>query len=671
MHTRRWAVLLAIAGGCEAPADKAPAPTAWTYPPDVTAWPLLRARGVIGRGQPPQLAPNAGIRGDETTWLFEATAWQVPDTALDLAVVSGTINGRYALDFVNITEGRVEFRDRTCKGPVVAVLKDEAICSDGKSVQVVSHDGMRAPPSRDGRFIGAHGLDILVERAGALVVLDVMSVADDEKLTVPAGVTAASIVAFCGEALYSYADGRLARIAGGKATWTVALDRVTKLDGCEIGSIIVVAGTSLVTLDAETGKQLGRIDGVLGHWDARTGKLDIEVSTLAGVRRYPRELTGPGEPLEPLPFGELLGAHGELRLVRATSSTAAVLDTQGVRAFIELAEDSAAIGDKGLVAGGRRIPYPERYSRALRFAPGRARHVNVPAELRDLPVAVEPSVNDKVDPALAHALAERGWLEEEPQPRTRSTELDINGMRMIVGYEYGRVIAKLPDVQMVPAWSLDVHGVVSTIEPVGDGVLVALEDGDAYRVDARTGEATALGAISNGWFALGDLIANGGDGGPVPPRDWPPPPAGDSEPEKPAKAKAKKGAPKKDAAPVQADDVPTPPRLMTPIPPPAGMQPSYQLTLFEPTGELRTRNDYALAPPVTPGRRAPGAPIVIEGGGEAGVREALVLDPKNGDPLRRVRLPDGAIPGASFSTVVDGKPIVGTLLANPVRVVLF
>jgi hypothetical protein len=99
------------------------------------------------------------------------------------------------------------------------------------------------------------------------------------------------------------------------------------------------------------------------------------------------------------------------------------------------------------------------------------------------------------------------------------------------------------------------------------------------------------------------------------------------------------------------------------------MQPSYQLTLFDPAGTLRARNDYALPPPVTPGRRAPGAPVVIESG--AAVREALVLDATTGDPLRRVRLPDGAIPGASFSTVIDGKPIVGTLLANPVRVVLF
>jgi hypothetical protein len=675
---RRWAVLLAIAGGCEAPADEAPAPTAWTYPPEVAAWPLVDARGAIGREQAPQLASDAGLRGSQAKPLAGVTAWQVPETALDLAVLSGTVDGRYAVELVDIDDGRVEFRDSTCKGPVVAVLKNDAICSDGKSVQVVSLDGLATSNwSRAGvRFVAAHRLDILVERSGTLVVLDVMSIEEDAAVSVPPGVTADSIVAYCGDALYSYgADRRLARIAGGKVTWSVALDRVTTFDGCGIDSFVVAAGSSLVALEAATGKPLGRVDGVLGHWDARSGGTDLEVSTLAGVRRWPRELTGAGEPLETLPFGELLASHGELRLVRATPSTAALLDRRGVRAFIALSAQAAALGDRALVAGAARILYPDRYARPLRFTSGRAQHVNVPAELRDLPEGVDAAVVDKLDPALAKELADRGWLSETPiRQRSTSAELDVDGMEMRVAYERGRVVAHLRDVQMVPAWSLEVRGVVANIEAVGDAVLVVLEDGDAYRVDARTGDAIALGGISDTWFALGDLIANAGEGGPVPPRDWRPAAAADSEPvedktnKKPAK-KAAKTAAKGAAKPVQADDIPTPPRLMTPVPPPAGMQPSYQLTLFDPAGTLRARNDYALPPPVTPGRRAPGAPVVIESG--AAVREALVLDATTGDPLRRVRLPDGAIPGASFSTVIDGKPIVGTLLANPVRVVLF
>jgi hypothetical protein len=48
----------------------------------------------------------------------------------------------------------------------------------------------------------------------------------------------------------------------------------------------------------------------------------------------------------------------------------------------------------------------------------------------------------------------------------------------------------------------------------------------------------------------------------------------------------------------------------------------------------------------------------------------MVVDPKTGDPLRRVVLPEGA-PGLVFGTIVDGKPVAGTVLAAPLRIVLF
>jgi hypothetical protein len=100
------------------------------------------------------------------------------------------------------------------------------------------------------------------------------------------------------------------------------------------------------------------------------------------------------------------------------------------------------------------------------------------------------------------------------------------------------------------------------------------------------------------------------------------------------------------------------------------MRASWQYTLYEVTGELRARNDYALGEPITPvAARTAAAPLVVQSG--PGLRDVLVLEPQRGDPLRRVRLPESAAPGMAFSTVVDGKPIVGTLLANPLRVVLF
>ena len=45
-----------------------------------------------------------------------------------------------------------------------------------------------------------------------------------------------------------------------------------------------------------------------------------------------------------------------------------------------------------------------------------------------------------------------------------------------------------------------------------------------------------------------------------------------------------------------------------------------------------------------------------------------MIDPRTGDPLRRVRVAGAAWP---FSTVVDGKSIVGVVLVAPLRIVLF
>jgi hypothetical protein len=110
--------------------------------------------------------------------------------------------------------------------------------------------------------------------------------------------------------------------------------------------------------------------------------------------------------------------------------------------------------------------------------------------------------------------------------------------------------------------------------------------------------------------------------------------------------------------------------MSTPIEPPPPLGDAWQLTLFEPTGGLRARNDYAVAAPAVPSARGPaGSPLVVAYG--PGLREIMVIDPRTGDPLRRVRLPDDAAPGAVFGTMVAGAPVAGALLAAPLRVVLF
>jgi hypothetical protein len=117
-------------------------------------------------------------------------------------------------------------------------------------------------------------------------------------------------------------------------------------------------------------------------------------------------------------------------------------------------------------------------------------------------------------------------------------------------------------------------------------------------------------------------------------------------------------------------EIDTPPPMSTPIKPVPPLGDSWQLALYELGGGLRARNDYALAAPVAPvARAAPGSPLVVVYGADQ--REICVFDPRTGDPLRRVALPEDAASGQVFSTVVDGEPVAGALLAAPLRVVLF
>jgi len=146
------------------------------------------------------------------------------------------------------------------------------------------------------------------------------------------------------------------------------------------------------------------------------------------------------------------------------------------------------------------------------------------------------------------------------------------------------------------------------------------------------------------------LLAGEAAGAPIPPDVMPIPPKVIPKP-----------APKYD---VQENEPPIAVPWTVPPPGPA----AWQVTLYEPSGGLRARNDYALAQPIQAAapRGPAGSPLVAQFGPD--LREALVIDARRGDPLRRVQLADE---GRAFSTVVEGKPVAGVVLANPLRVVLF
>jgi len=58
----------------------------------------------------------------------------------------------------------------------------------------------------------------------------------------------------------------------------------------------------------------------------------------------------------------------------------------------------------------------------------------------------------------------------------------------------------------VAVWSIAVAGVVRALVASGDGVLVALEDGDAYRIDARTAAVIALPGLGLAWRAAAGQV---------------------------------------------------------------------------------------------------------------------------------------------------------------------
>ena len=197
---------------------------------------------------------------------------------------------------------------------------------------------------------------------------------------------------------------------------------------------------------------------------------------------------------------------------------------------------------------------------------------------------------------------------------------------------------------MVAAWSLVVDGAVASIAPSGEGVLVALDDGDAYRIELATARVIALPGLGLGWQASGELVLGTAIGGPLP-----------------APCCRRRSSSSARRATAQTRSRGRAP-MSVPIVPPPSLGDSFELTLYALHGGLRTRNDYAVGGAIAP--RVAGAPIAI-----AGAHEVLVVEPRRGDPVARIPLPERAT--GVFTTIVAGAPIAGVILADPLGFVLF
>lgn len=407
------AVGAAGSAGCEAPPAvvEAPAPH-WVYPPVPTSWQLGAPRGRIGRSQPPQLAPSAGIVGAAgLAPLRLATAWQVPGDGPARAVLYGMDGDRAAVELIDIDGGRVVWRDAVhCRGAVVGVTERSVVCSDADGVRAVGlADG--APAWRAEQMYLALTEDRVVVWDGETTrVLDADDGGELSRVALPAGVALDAVIASCGDAgrelFASGQDGKLVRIVevAGRPTvaWATALGPLADLDACDGDAILARTppdadhATTVVSLARATGALTGRVDGVRGMWPARGAGAagSVELASATGVEIWPRTLVGPPRATRLPGLGELLAARGEARLVRATEHTAVVLDARGVRAHVALASQTAALGDRAVVGASyvgspgetaHRFALPDRLRRAFRLVPGRG--AMVPAELRDLPVA--------------------------------------------------------------------------------------------------------------------------------------------------------------------------------------------------------------------------------------------------------------------------------------------
>ena len=796
---RRVVLLLALAA-CEAPAPPAQVSAPhWVYPPPTPSWPLGAVQGRIGRSQPTQPAPPAGITGEVRFPLRLATPWMVPGPGPARAVIYGQEGVRPAIELIDIDQGRVVWRDPTaCEGPVVGVTEQAIVCADAKGTRGVKLDGKGA--WRSGlQFIAMTDDRVVTGDIGVSIILDATTGDEVARVKLPPKIVPESIIASCGDAgreLFSTGqDGRLVRITEAKGApaiaWATPIGAIATIEACD-GDSVIVAGTGLdgptiVALARATGKITGRVVGVRGWWTARDAVDRLEISTIGGVASLPRDLSGSPVATSLPALGELIATRGDRRLVRATPLTAVVLDKTGVRAYVPFAALGGVLGDTAIIAASwngsqgetvRRIGIPPRYAHALRI-PSRTRGVAVPAELRDLPaprpldlasaitkpdtgkhtvgaVVVDPvdsnvlytvplehqpdettgggiasvdlakrtwrwqrsdgcgagqpvaiavarevvvcgargnragtatvratsrdgvakwewegdsldGVQAAGDAVLVHAAnyvfvldaatgKVRAWLASDDGAIMRATAVAVGERTLIIAYERGRLVARMTELGLLPLWSLAVDGVVRAISPSQDGVLVELEDGDALRVDALTGEATPMPGLDLTWRAAGEVVTGATLGGPIPAPPRPPGPVPIRRPfyGRPPPPKDLEAAP-----------------MSVPVQPPPPLGDSWQYTLYELGGGLRARNDYAIDGPIVPVlARGPTGSLLVIAHGPA-LRNVLVLDPRTGDPLRQITLPEDAPPGVVFATIVDGTPVAGTVLAAPLRIVLF
>jgi hypothetical protein len=484
----------------------------------------------------------------------------------------------------------------------------------------------------------------------------------------------------------------------------------------------------LRSVDRATGRIVGGPIAIRGWWPSRTGG-GIEVAVAGGIERWPRDLAARDAWHGDVAGGPMIASRGDRRLIAAPNGTAIVLDRDGVAAFIPVGRGSA-LGDRFIV-GSRSgasitritLPFepPVRLPRptvglvppvdAERREPPTSRAIDAaaftihPGDIARAPVAIDP---DAIWYALAGRLSRfdlrtRSWNaidggcgseppdaiavagdviacsgpaddEEEVRAvrdgsvvwrwrgavdtidaagdaivvgdRDRSTTIDaitgevrierrtdtghvavttpivVAGTTATIELERGALVARPLAAPLVALWASEIRGTLTSLRRAGDDVVAIVDDADAYRIDPATGEATPVAAAFHA-IAMAD-----GD-----------------------------------------------PQIVTATRHGA----SLVVRVLDRAGE-RWRAELAIDPGATYRLVAPaaaGAPIVVAIGTPAAnppvdalLDVAVVLEAATGVAVDAIALP-AETRGTLFSTAVDGRPVAGAVVFDPLRVVTF
>jgi hypothetical protein len=202
--------------------------------------------------------------------------------------------------------------------------------------------------------------------------------------------------------------------------------------------------------------------------------------------------------------------------------------------------------------------------------------------------------------------ADDGWLPRLAVVRAR-------GATLIVTAERGQVVARIAGLAL-PAWAVQVRGLVTGLVPAGDRVAVSLDSGELYLLDAATGAGQPLGGLGSPWLALGaDLFV------------------------------------------LQRQD---------------NLRREWRLTGYSADGVRRFRDALDLPGPwLLSSARSARAALPLAWG--PALRNAALVEPRTGALLGLFALPARAVGGLVFATIVDGAPVAGAVLSHPLAVVTF